>query len=251
MKPTRAGGLHVGQPKWLESNTVKQTIFRGTAITDQQVLEAFDRFDRELRATFPKRQWVTYAVEHNGRLYPPKTIIRLITGGRTPGGGKPVNSRFEDLGFKIVVIDEPPDPTVASAETNDEDVEVALSLEYDLENSLAANLGQLEAGLTLYRENGLLGQQLDAKTAGRIDLLAVDSNGNLVVIELKAIEADRQVAGQIQAYMGWVTENLAKGRQVRGIIVASDFTQRLVYAAKVVPNLSLKRYQIIFKFLDP
>lgn len=230
---------------------MKQTILRGKVITDEQVVEALARFDRDLRPTFPKKRWVTYAVEHDGRLYPPKTILRLITGAQAPGGGRPTNSKFEELGFKIVVLDEPPDPPGVSPETSEDAVESALSLEYDLENSLVANLGQLEDGLKLFQENGLLGQQLDARTTGRIDLLAVDSNGDLVVIELKAGEADRQVAGQIQAYMGWVKENLAKQRKVRGIIVANEFTERLVYAVRVVPTLRLKRYQIVFRFSDP
>ena len=72
-----------------------------------------------------------------------------------------------------------------------------------------------------------------------------------MVVELKAGEADRQVCGQIQAYMGWVKANLAEQRKVRGIIVANDFTERLKYAVNVVPDLVLKRYQIVFKFSDP
>jgi len=229
---------------------MKETTFRGKVIALDQVMQAMERFDHEFRATFPKRKWVTYAVEYNHQLYPPKTIMRMVTGGSVPGGGKPVNSKFEDLGFKIVTLEEPPEPVVNSPDADEEAVETALSLEYDLENSLLGNLGQLEKGLQLFKENGVVGQQVDAKTAGRIDLLAIDSEGDLVVIELKAGEADRQVAGQIQAYMGWVKENLAKQRKVRGIIVASEFTDRLSYAIKVVPNLSLKRYQIVFKFSD-
>jgi hypothetical protein len=209
-----------------------------------------ERFDKELRSTFPQWQWVTYGVEHNGQKYPPKTILRLITGGGVEGGGKPINSKFEDLGFKVVILDEPPAPPGTEGRA-EEFIETALSLEYDLENSLVANLEQLEDGLKLYRENGLVGQQLDAKPAGRIDLLATDSSGDLVVIELKAGEADRQVCGQIQGYMGWIKANLAKHRNVRGIIVANDFTERLKYAVSVVSDLTIKRYQIVFKFSDP
>ena len=88
------------------------------------------------------------------------------------------------------------------------------------------------------------------KAAGRIDLLAVDSQQNLVVVEIKAGDADRQVCGQIQAYMGWVKANLAGQRGVRGIIVAHEFTERAKLAAMVVPDLSLKKYRVNFVFAD-
>ena len=110
------------------------------------------------------------------------------------------------------------------------------------------NLGQLEPGLRLYEPQR--GRQFNAEAAGRIDLLAVDANDNLVVIELKAGDADRQVCGQIQAYMGWVKANLAGPRSVRGIIVAHQFTERAKLAATVVPLLSLKTYRVNFAFSD-
>jgi RecB family endonuclease NucS len=94
------------------------------------------------------------------------------------------------------------------------------------------------------------GCQFDAKAAGRIDLLAGDSDQNLVVVELKAGNADRQVCGQIQAYMGWVKANLAGPKGLRGIIVAHEFTERAKLAATVVPGLTLKKYRVNFVFAD-
>jgi RecB family endonuclease NucS len=64
---------------------------------------------------------------------------------------------------------------------------------------LEANLGHLENGLTLLTEGGITGRQVAAGAAGRIDLLAVDGRGAMVVIELKAGEADWEDCGQIQA----------------------------------------------------
>jgi Endonuclease NucS len=238
----------------IASEDMKQTVYRGRTITYDDALKAMAQFDSEMRATFPPHKWKTYAVEFNGQIYPPKTILRLITGLGIAGGGKPINGRFEDLGFKIITL-----PGVAlSSEENLQDgdetseaVETALRLEIDLETFLAGNLGQLEKGLKLYEENGLGGQQLNAKPAGIIDLLATDANGDLVIIELKAGEADRQVCGQITAYMGWVKKNLAGARKVRGIIVANEFTDRLALAAGIVPDLSLKTYSMSFRFGDP
>lgn len=228
---------------------MSQTMYMGKSFTKDDVLEAMDRFDREQRASFPPKRWVTYAIAHDGKQYPPKQIMRLVTGTDAVGsGGKPVNSRFKELDFEIVTLDENP-PTPGGDELLDTE-EIAFSLENDLENSLVANLNQLEKRLRLYQKNGVSGRQVDAKAVGRIDILAIDSNEDLVVIELKAGEADRQVCGQIQAYMGWAKEVLAGGKKVRGIIVANDFTERMKYAAKVVPDLRLKKYQISFKFTD-
>jgi hypothetical protein len=143
----------------------------------------------------------------------------------------------------------------AVSEENGEEIEnvgggMALSLERDLENSLISNLEQLEPGLRLYERDGVNGQQFETNAVGRLDILAVDKQGNYVVIELKAGEADDRVCGQILRYMGWVKKNLAEGKPVRGIIVANSFTETVKYAVGVVPNLTLKRYEVRFSFLD-
>ena len=125
--------------------------------------------------------------------------------------------------------------------------EFALSIERDLEDYLEANLQIIEPGLKLYREGQLSGRQFGTDVS-RIDLLGIDAGGNLVVIELKAGEADRTVLGQILPYMGWVREHLAKGKAVRGIVVASDFSSELLAAINVLSNLSLYRYAVQFSF---
>jgi hypothetical protein len=51
--------------------------------------------------------------------------------------------------------------------------------------------------------------------------------------------------------MGWATDTLASGRQVRGILVAGGFTERCKLAAKVVPGLSLRAYSVLFRFSEP
>ena len=127
---------------------------------------------------------------------------------------------------------------------------MSLSLERDLEQNLIAHLDQLEPGLALYQETGVRGQQVDTGAVGRLDLLAVDSNSNVVVIELKVGTADDKVVGQILRYMGWVKRNLANERNVRGIIVASAFNEKIKYAVDPLPNVKLVRYQIQFTFAD-
>ena len=85
---------------------------------------------------------------------------------------------------------------------------------------------------------------------GRLDILAIDRDGNYVVIELKAGEAGEKVCGQILRYMGWVKRELAEGKSVRGIVVANSFDERVYYAAEAMPNVSLKQYQVRFEYID-
>jgi RecB family endonuclease NucS len=159
-----------------------------------------------------------------------------------------VNSRFRELGFEIVTLSERPE--YSPEDPQDDAVETSISLERDLEDNLEANLGQLENGLTRFVREGFSSRQLDTKTVGVIDLMAVDRAGSIVVIELKAGEASDRVCGQLQRYMGWIQENIAGGTPVRGIIVANSFNEGAKYAARVVPNLSLKRYSVSFRFFD-
>ena len=222
--------------------------FRGKTFSREDVERAMEKFDRETRDNF--RHWKRYSVKHNDKHYPPKELLRLLgVNVKNLSGGDPANRSFRKLGFDIGIgeVGDETEP-VTTEEAVEEAIETALSIEADLEDALVLNLGQLEPGLRLYEPQR--GRQFNAEAAGRIDLLAVDAKDNLVVIELKAGDADRQVCGQIQAYMGWVKVNLAGPRSVRGIIVAHQFTERAKLAATVVPLLSLKTYRVNFAFSD-
>jgi len=125
-------------------------------------------------------------------------------------------------------------------------LEMTLSLEKDLQEYLSKDIKQIEPGLMLYTEEGLTGREVPTD-AGKIDILAMDKNGILVVIELKATKANYSTLGQILSYMASIKAEL-KAEGVRGIIIAEDFDKKLKYAVSEVPQVTLIKYRIKFDF---
>jgi RecB family endonuclease NucS len=114
-----------------------------------------------------------------------------------------------------------------------------LSLERDLEEQIVSHLDVLEPGLTLVSRQ-------ESSEVGRLDLLAKDSEGRSVIIELKAGEAKDSSIGQIARYIGWYGEK--DGKPPRAILVASGFPRQVRWAAKAIPGLKLVTYQVQFNF---
>lgn len=119
--------------------------------------------------------------------------------------------------------------------------EAVLSLERDLNAALRQNLAQLETGLKVI-DNG----RERSVASGRIDILAEDAQGRMVVIELKAVRAPRDAVAQVLAYMGDIQTD--HGVDVRGLLIAPDFDPRALSAARMVPALELKRFAFQFTF---
>jgi len=135
-------------------------------------------------------------------------------------------------------------PTVESAdEIIADDLSQTFALERDMQVAIRANIKQMGADLSIV-DNGAETQV----EAGNIDILAKDSSGNMVVIELKAGTCRAPAVAQVLAYMGCIRNG--SNVQVRGILVAGDFEKRVQLAAKAVPNLTLKRYTFRFEFSD-
>lgn len=121
-------------------------------------------------------------------------------------------------------------------------------LERDLQRYLAENLECIEPGLKLYEADDLVGFEFEAGGGRRIDILAVDRLGGLVVIELKVSKGYDRVVGQLLRYVNWVRQNLAeRGQNVRGVIVCRTISEDLRLASAGLPNLELFEYQLSVK----
>ena len=120
----------------------------------------------------------------------------------------------------------------------------AFAAEFHLRDFLSKNLDVIEDGLQLFvDEEGAVGVEY-ATDMGRIDILAVDRNGCLLVIELKVDRGPDQVCGQIMRYYSWVKHHLANGKSVRGLIIAKHISDRIRYALSNVPDVSAREYQM-------
>jgi len=123
-----------------------------------------------------------------------------------------------------------------------EAVVLTFSLERDLQLALRRNLAQLEPGLA--EADG--GSEEDFR-----DITATDKDGNLVVIEVKAVKAGKEAVAQLLSYMGEVAAKKGiAGNRIRGLLVAPDFQERALSAASILPQVTLKTYRVNFVFGD-
>ena len=104
--------------------------------------------------------------------------------------------------------------------------------------------------LRLYRDSENRDGVEYQTATGPLDILAVDDTGNFYVLELKLSHGPDKAMGQLMRYMGWVRQHLANGREVHGVIVAKNMSERLRYAALAVPGVTLLEYEVNFKLKD-
>lgn len=220
-------------------------------------------------ATFSKKDAVRWFADHYPKIKPATVtahLIRLSTNAssRTYYNAKPeeddVFYQIDGGHFRRYRPGEDPSP-IHSGERQGDDAPVGedeegeepnerptsvgeFAYERDLRNYLAKNLTSLEPGLSLYENEGMPG--VEFPVGGRfIDILAVDLNGDLVVIELKVSRGYDRVIGQLMRYVAWIRKNLAEGDQnVRGIIVAREISEDLILACSLVPEVELFEYQL-------
>ena len=117
----------------------------------------------------------------------------------------------------------------------------SFAVEAHLRDYLARNLGILEQGLRLWSEEPpSIEFPLDGR---RIDILAKDSTGTPVVIELKLSRGHEKTVGQALYYRGKLRSQLGVPK-VRIIMVAGEITDELRIASTELSDVALYEYSI-------
>jgi hypothetical protein len=137
------------------------------------------------------------------------------------------------------------DGAVAEDKTDEIETEGApgFALEEHLRDYLAQNLQVLEKGLKLWPLQGEEEAVEYAVNGRRIDILAQDSSGTPVIIELKVSRGHERTIGQALYYRAKIKEAF-KAAKVRIFIVALEVSHELRLAAKEVPDVSLFEYSL-------
>jgi RecB family endonuclease NucS len=121
-------------------------------------------------------------------------------------------------------------------------------MEQQLEDFIIENWDMTELGkkYDLIYEEGTLKSQQFITDIGRIDILAKDKDsGNFVVVELKKNQSSDDTVGQILRYMGWISEK-KNDKNVKGIIIAGKYDQKLYYALQATENIDVFIYEVNF-----
>jgi len=113
------------------------------------------------------------------------------------------------------------------------------SSERELEKELRRKIKRLGPNLTVIDGGKQRMVEFGGESKpGWIDITAEDSSGATVVVELKIGRAGRRAVGQILGYMGAL---MRRRVNVRGILVADEFSPQGQAAARAVPNLELRK----------
>jgi len=126
-------------------------------------------------------------------------------------------------------------------------------MESQLEDFLIENWDKTELGkkYDLIEEDGELVSQQYPTTVGRIDILVRDKKTKqYVVVELKKNQTSDDTVGQLARYMGWIEENKPDGGQVKGIIIAAKYDERLYFALKKIKDTEVYLYNVSFNLQE-
>jgi hypothetical protein len=225
-----------------------------------------DSFALQPGQSFTRQQAIDWFAEHYPKIRPGTVhchLIRLSTNAptRLHYNARPTEDDvfFQLDGGHFRLYDPAHDPApiyegsaipkgkAAVEDDTEPECSTEFAYETDLRNYLAKNLSIIEPGLKLFQDEGITGLEFDVG-GRRIDILAVDAKGALVVIELKVSRGYDRVVGLLMRYMAWIRKNQAEpGQQVRGVIVAREIGEDLLLACSLLPGIQLFEYELSLK----
>ena len=91
-----------------------------------------------------------------------------------------------------------------------------MDYEHQLQETIAADLSIVDPRLMI------IGREVATPLGGRIDALAIDADGNLIVIELKRARTPREIVAQILDYGSWIHHK--KSEEIAEIFI--DYQRR-------------------------
>ena len=109
----------------------------------------------------------------------------------------------------------------------------------------------IEEGLRVYTDDKGAAVGVGFSTpVGTIDLLARDANESLVIVLVADLGREAELAAQILQCMGWVGKHLVRAKHtVRGMILASEVPESLLYAAAALPDsVAIVTYRMALTF---
>ncbi len=176
----------------------------------------------------------SFAIHQNKKLRPANYMMNAV-----------ISARENDGVLEVTAIKKNPKETLKAffeqihfihTEKIEETNDIRLfGSEKELSNELMNDLEFIEKGLRPLKQESPLRK-------GMIDILAEDSDGKLVVIELKRRQADYSAVTQLQRYMKEVEK--IKNRQTRGILVAPEIRKN---AKELLERYGLEFFELNFE----
>jgi hypothetical protein len=227
----------------------------GQVFTTSRAIEWFATNYPKLKQGSIRAHLVQASTNDRSRLHHPATnetddlLFKVATGqfrlyepGKDPA---PIHELVEGDVARQEQLGEEDEDDVDAGASEAQPGSTQFALEQDLQRYLADNLHIIEPGLTLFEDEDIKGLEYPAGGGRRIDILAVDKAGGLVVLELKVQKGYDRVVGQLLRYMNWVRKELAEpSQQVRGIIVCRTMSEDLRLACASIPDVELLEYQL-------
>lgn len=224
----------------------------GQVFTTSRAIEWFGQHYPKLQPSSIRAHLVQAATNDPSRLHHPSTnesddVLFKVASGQFrlyEQASDPAPIR-ELVKGDVAIEEELADVVEESDSTDAQPGSSEFLLERDLQRYLAENLECIEPGLKLYEEDGIRGIEFEAGGGRRIDILAIDKSGALVVLELKVSKGYDRVVGQLLRYVNWVRQNLAEpGQRVRGIIICRTMSEDLRLACASIRDVELFEYQL-------